>query len=322
MARIDRLLAERAASLRAELERRLSTPGEDQSGPAGPLHGRSVALGRALDQLSLDVSALGMRLPALDQELERITAGAGQMSDDLARAGSQIDALEAATPELTAWLAQQKGELEQGVQSGRDALGGITARVQQLAGEVDRSRGLLVELNQSLVEGLEQARVDGNALRTAVDEMRVTGLEVAKLMEGAEDKVEAAHQAMQAKIDQMLSDLSEQADLAVLRAGDVGRRAEGEVVRRVDVAGAAALDAVAKERAAKLAALAEQVTASQRELEQTRAGLLESWQRMDQSVSQRQSEVLTNLDGYAGTIGVRVEELLQALDVMVAGSGG
>jgi ABC-type transporter Mla subunit MlaD len=123
------------------------------------------------------------------------------------------------------------------VQSGRDALGGITARVQQLAGEVDRSRGLLVELNQSLVEGLEQARVDGNALRTAVDEMRVTGLEVAKLMEGAEDKVEAAHAAMQAKIDQMLADLSEQADLAVLRAGDVGRRAEGEVVRRVDVAG-------------------------------------------------------------------------------------
>jgi hypothetical protein len=141
-------------------------------------------------------------------------------------------------------------------------------------------------------------------------------------MEGAEDKVEAAHAAMQAKIDQMLADLSEQADLAVLRAGDVGRRAEGEVVRRVDVAGAAALDAVAQERAAKLAALAEQVAASQRELEQTRAGLLESWQRLDQNVAQRQSEVLTSLDGYAGTIGVRVEELLQALDVMVAGSGG
>jgi len=102
----------------------------------------------------------------------------------------------------------------------------------------------------------------------------------------------------------------------------VGRRAEGEVVRRVDVAGAAALEAVAKERAAKLAALAEQVAASQRELEQTRADLLESWQRMDQSVSERQSAVLTSLDGYADTIGVRVEELLQALDVMVAGSGG
>jgi hypothetical protein len=32
--------------------------------------------------------------------------------------------------------------------------------------------------------------------------------------------------------------------------------------------------------------------------------------------------VLTSLEGYAGTIGVRVEELLQALDVMVAGAGG
>jgi peptidoglycan hydrolase-like protein with peptidoglycan-binding domain len=123
-------------------------------------------------------------------------------------------------------------------------------------------------------------------------------------------------------VDGQVSDLAEQADLAVLRGGDVVRRAEGEVARRVDAASEAALETVTQERMVKLAALTQQVSKTQQELEQTRAGLLESWQRMDQSVAERQSEVLTSLDAYAGTIGVRVEELLEALDLMVARSGG
>jgi ABC-type transporter Mla subunit MlaD len=263
-----------------------------------------------------------MRLPALGQEVERISYGSGRMADDLARAGVEIDGLKTATPELTAWLARQKKELEQSMQGGRDALGGITGRVQSLAGEVDQSRRLLVDLNQSLVAGLERARADGEALRAAVDEMRATGQQVARLMEGAEARVQAAQGTMQAKIDRMLSGLAEQADLAVLRGGDVVRRAEGEIARRIATASDAALKAVADERAVKLAALAEQVSKTQSELEQTRTGMLASWQRLDASVGARQSEVLTSLDAYAGTIGVRVEELLQALDLMVARSGG
>ena len=318
-ARIDRLLDEHAASLHAELERRLAADSDGASGAAG---GRSATPGRVLDELSLDVSSLEMRLPALGKELDRITAGTGQMADDLARTGEEIDALKATTPELTAWLARQRDELERVVQSGRQSLTGITSRVQDLAAEVDQSHALLTDLNQSLLAGLQQAGQDGEALRTAVDEMRATGLEVAKLMDGAELKVQAAHDAMQAKIEQMLSELAEQADLAVLRGADVISRAEGEIARRVESTSAAALDAVAEERATQLAALAEQVSATQVELEKSRAGLLASWERMDQSVAERQNEVLTSLDAYAGTIGVRVEELLQALDVIVARSGG
>jgi hypothetical protein len=322
MARIDRLLAARDVTLRAEIERRLAAQNEAAGGVPDELRGRVARLGRTLDQLSLDVSSLEMRLPALDQEVERISYGTGRMADDLARAGVEIDGLKTATPELTAWLARQKKELEQSMQGGRDALGGITGRVQSLAGEVDQSRKLLVDLNQSLVAGLEQARADGVALQAAVDEMRATGQQVARLMQGAEARVQAAQGTMQAKIDRMLSGLAEQADLAVLRGGDVVRRAEGEIARRIATASEAALKAVADERAVKLAALAEQVSKTQSELEQTRTGMLASWQRLDASVGARQSEVLTSLDAYAGTIGVRVEELLQALDLMVARSGG
>jgi hypothetical protein len=321
-ARIDRLLEEHAAGLRAELERRLAADDDAASGVAGELRARSAALARALDELSLDVSSLEMRLPALGKELDRVAAGAGQMADELARTGAEIDALKAAAPELTAWLGRQRDDLEQVVQSRHQALIGITGRVENLAAEIDESRALLTDLNQSLLAGLQQAGEDGEALRSAVDEMRATGLEVAKLMDGAELKVQVAHDAMQAKIDQMLSALAEQADLAVLRGADVISRAEGALARRVEASSAAALDAVAKERATQLAALAEQVSATQLELEKTQAALIASWERMDQSVAERQSEVLTSLDAYAGTIGVRVEELLQALDVIVARSGG
>ena len=322
MARIDRLLDEHAASLRAELDRRLAAERGGTDGAAGELADRGAAVGRALDQVSLDVSSLEMRLPALARELETIAAGAGQMAHDLARTRAEVDALQATTPELAAWLAHEREELEQAAQNRRQSLAGIDDRVQQLTAEVDRSQVLLTDLNQSLVEGLQQAALNGEALRNAVDEMRAAGLEVAELMDGAERKVQLAQAAMQAKIEQMLSGLAEQADLALLRGADVLSRAEGEIARRAEAASATALDAVGKQRAAQLAALTEQVAASQAELDQTQAALLAGWQRMDQSVAERQQAVLADLDTYAGTIGMRVEELLQALDVIVARSGG
>ena len=317
LVRIDRLLDQRLASLSADLERRRLAPGDGdgEGGVAGALGERTEALGEALDELGLDLAALELRLPALREQLERLTAGAGQMADDLAGAGVEIAGLEAAAPELTAWLAREKAELERGVQSQRDALGGITAGVQHLDDEIDRSRALLTSFTRSLDQGLEQARRDGEALQNAVETVRASGLEVAKLIDGAETKVQAA-------IDQMLSELAEQADLAVLRGEDAIARAESELARNIEQASAATLDALAQEREAQLAALAERVSATQVELEQTRAGLIASWQRMDRSVAERQSEVVAGLDAYASSMEARVEELLEALDVMVARTGG
>ena len=225
MARIDQLLEEQAAGLRAELDRRLAADREVSSEAPDALRERSAIAARALDELSLEVSSLGMRLPVLGEELDGITADAGQTADDLARAGAEIAALRAGSAELTAWLAQQQDELERVVQGRRQSLSDITGRVQDLAADVDLSRALLTDLKRSLVESLHQAGQDGETLRNAVDEMRATGLEVAKLMDGAEAKVQAAQAAMQRKIDEMLSDLAEQADLA--RAARQGRDRPG-----------------------------------------------------------------------------------------------
>lgn len=315
LVRIDRLLDQRLASLRADLEWPRQASGDGVGEAAGALGGRTEALGEALDDLGLDVAALELRLPPLRQQLERLTAGAGQMADDLAGAGAEIAALEVVAPELTAWLAREKAELERDVQSQRDALGGITAGVQDLDDEIDRSRALLTSFTRSLDQGLDQARRDGEALQNAVEAVRASGLEVAKLIDGAETKVQAA-------IDQMLSELAEQADLAVLRGEDAITRAESELDRRIEQVSEATLDALAQERAAQLAALAEQVAATQLELEQTRAGVVASWQRMDQSVAERHSEALAGLDAYASSMEARVGELLEALDVMVARTGG
>ena len=43
---------------------------------------------------------------------------------------------------------------------------------------------------------------------------------------------------------------------------------------------------------------------------------------MDEAVAKRQSAVLSQLDQYAATLEVRVQELLKALDVIAARSGG
>jgi hypothetical protein len=130
IAQIDRLLDQRVAGLRAELEQQLASGSGKDSAVAGELRARTTALGGALDELSLEVSSLEMRLPALDKELNKISASAGRMAQELTRTGSEVDRLKTATPELRAWLAQQKEELEKGVQGGHDTLGGITGRVQ------------------------------------------------------------------------------------------------------------------------------------------------------------------------------------------------
>ena len=43
---------------------------------------------------------------------------------------------------------------------------------------------------------------------------------------------------------------------------------------------------------------------------------------MDEAVAERQSKALTDLDQYAATLEVRVQEFLKALDVIAARPGG
>ena len=319
---LSRLLDERVATLEAELDERLTATGPSAGDAAGALRERVAAMSQVLDELGLELGAVGARLPALDGQVEAIAAGAQQVAGELAGVSAEIGALKSAPPELTASLARQRDELERGLQGRRDGLSAITARVQALEDEVAQSQQLLTTFNRALDQGLQQAKSDGDALKGAVEEMRANGLEAAALLDGVKAKAASAHQEMQARIDGMLSQLAEQADLAVLRGQDVIGRAESEVARRIDAESEATLAALAEAREAQLAVLAEQVAATQAELEQTRAGLIDSWQRMDQTVAERQQQALAGLEAYAQTIETRVEELLQALDVMVARTGG
>jgi chromosome segregation ATPase len=306
----------------AELERRLAEQGQGVGDSLAELHERAAALARGLDEVGQELSTLKSRLPELRDDVERIGSGVRQMGTDFEQTAQEIEALKARPPELNAWLAGQQKGLEQALQNGRRLVGSSAAQVHDLAGEVKRSRERLQGLDLELDQSLQQAKLDGAALGSAVQEMRGMGAEVEELMAGAEAKVAAAQAAMQAKIDQILTELAEQADLAALRGRDLLGRAQSEIDRRVESESRKVLEELAAARDAQLAALVKEITATQSEIEQTRAGLLTSWQRMDQAMAERQGQVMAGLDGYASTLEARVEEFLHALDVMVARTGG
>jgi chromosome segregation ATPase len=306
----------------AELERRLAEQGRGVGDSLAELHARADALGLGLDEVGQELTALEGRLPELRADVEHIGTDVQRMGTDAGQAARAIDDLKARTPELDAWLAGQRQELEQALEGGRDQVSAIKVQARAFESEVEQSRERLQTLNVSLDQGLQQAKQDGTALGTAVQGLRDVGAQAAQLMAGAEAEVAAAEQAMRQKIDQMLTDLAGQADLAVLRGEDAARRAQVEIDRRVVSESEKALEALAQAREQQLAVLAERGSAAQHELEQTRAGLLAGWHRMDQTLGERQDQVLAGLDRYASTIETRVEEFLNALDVMLVRNGG
>jgi chromosome segregation ATPase len=331
-ANVDQLSATMAGSVRSmmalgdqtvsDLERRLNAHGGGVSEALGRLRTRADGLGRGFDDVGRDLSVLEERLPRLAAEVEDVAANAQRLRAGFERSAAAIDAVEAGTPALVARLEHDRGGLGQDLDERQAKLAALTTEVANLEGAVEQSRARLEGYNQALDRDLQQAKQDGAALESAIQDLHATGQQVAELMAGTEAKIQASHQEMQKKIDQILSQTAEKADLAVLRSQDVIRRAEGEVTRKLQGESQRVTDDLSKAREARLADLARKASATQVELEQSRAGLLASWQTMDQAVALRQSEVLTGLDGYAQAIQARVEDLLKALDVKVAGSDG
>jgi len=329
---IDQMSATIAGSMRSmtalsdhtvsELERRLAGRDTGVAEALGRLRTRADALGRGLDGVSEDVSNLQQRLPQLDDQVEGVAVQAQQLRAGLDRTAAAIDGVKAAKPELVAWLEQQKGTLGQELDQRKAKLDALTIEVKDLEGAIERSHTRLEGFDQTLDRDLEKAKQDGAALERALQDLHATGQQATQLMAGAEAKLEASHQELQKRIDQILSQAAAKADLAVLRSQDVIRRAEGEVTRKLQGQSQQALDDLARTREEQIAELAKRVSAAQAELEDTRAGLLAGWQTMDQAVARRQSEVLTGLDGYARTIEARLQDLVKALDVKVAGGNG
>ncbi len=299
----------------AELERRL----EAKDGSVVQALGRLEA---RLDQLGAGVAALEQRLPAMSEQFERVASEMQQAQVKIQGTAKQIDALQSAGPAMSKWLDGQREGLQQEIETRQAALGTISSEMTDLKGEVDQSRGRLVEFDRSLDQSLEQARLDGEALKKTVHDMRATGQELDELMAGAQAKVEAAHQEMGKKIDQILSDLAEKADLAASRGQDAIERARAEISRKADAESRQTLEVLVRARDERLAQLTKLSADTQAEIERTGAGLVAGWQRMDQTVAARQGAVLSQLDGYASTIEAQVRQLLDALDVSLARTGG
>jgi chromosome segregation ATPase len=329
---VDRLSAAMAGSLRSmmalsehtvsELERRLAAQDSGVAEALGRLRTRTDALGHGLDDVGRDLSNLRERLPKLADQVEGVSANVQKLSAEVDWSAAAIDGVKAGTPELTAWLDQQKGRLGQDLDERKAKLEALTTEVRGLEGAVEQSRARLKGFDQSLDQDLAQAKQDGAALDKAVQDLHATGQQAAQLLADADAKVEASRQEMQKKVDQILAQAADKADLAVMRSQDVIRRAEGEVTRKLQGEGQQALGDLAKAREAQIAELATRASAIQAELQQTRAGLLASWQTMDRAVAERQGQVLTGLDGYAQAIQARVQDLLKALDVKTPGGNG
>jgi chromosome segregation ATPase len=298
-AEVDQLSATMAGSMRSmvalsdqtvsEIQRRLDARGGDAIGAPSGIRARADALGRGLDDVGQGLSKLQERLPKLVDQVEGVAGNVQRLRTEADRSAAAISAVRAGTPELVASLEQQKSRLGQDLDQHKAELDALTSKIKDVESLADRSRARLEGLDRSLDQGLTQAKRDGAALQSAVQDLHTTGLQAAQLVADAEAKVEARQQELQKRIDQILSQAAENTD---------------------------------KAREAQLAELSKRVGAIQAELDQSRAGLLASWQTMDQAVANRQRQVLTDLDGYAQIIQVRIQDLIKALDVKVAGGNG
>ena len=243
-----------------ELERRLTARGSGVTEAFDRLHTRADALGPASTRSARTLSALQQRLPKLADQVEGVAANAQQLHTQLDQSTAAIDAVKTGAPELITWMDQQKGRFGRDLNERKAKLDALTTEVRDLESAVEQSRARLKGFNDSLDQDLERAKRDGAALESAVEDLHGTGQQVAQLLAGADAKVEATDQAMQKKIDQILSQVAEKADLAVLRSQDVIRRAEGEVTRKLQGESQQALDDLSKARTAQIAELAKRAS--------------------------------------------------------------
>lgn len=316
---LDTMVSLREAAV-ADLERRL----EDESGDVAlvleRLEARAGALRRGLDEISEDLAGLERGLPDVSQSFVRLTGQIDQGQDALEEVSTQIAALKGMAPELQAVVAKEQDGLERQIADHRAALAGLGQQITALEEEIEASGAELAGFRETLQAGLEQARADGEGLRRSVAEIEDMREQVAQTAAAAEGDVASMKASMQQRIDAILSEMAEQADLAVMRGDDVLQRAEAQARREVESAGEQAVEALSRLREEEIAALARQVSATRTELEETRSGLISGWQRMDRRVADRHDELMSGLDTYAAAMEERVTEFLDAVNVMVAQS--
>jgi chromosome segregation ATPase len=304
----------------ADLERQLNRRSGGVVDLLERLQRRAGALDRGLDEVSEDLAGLERALPDVSQSLARLGNQIGQGRAAFEEVSEQIAALKGVAPELATLVETERGTIERQLESHRAALGDLGARIGALRAEVEASSAELVGFGEVLRTGLDQAQTDGARLRATLDEMQEASEQAARLVERGDAQIAAMTGMMQERIDAVLSEMAEKADFALLRGDDVLKRAEARMINRIETAGEEAADGLAQIREQEIAALSRQIAQTRTELEQTRSGLVASWERMDRLVAERQSQLLNDLDRYAASMEERVNEFIAALNVMVVHS--
>jgi hypothetical protein len=273
---------------------------------------RAAGVERQLDQVADSLSVLAQRLPDLDSGVDRLAQRLEATTAGFERVESQVATIQAQAPELSLWLEGQRQALAQDFEGRRQSIGELATGIAALQGALDDSRSQLVTLEAWLEQSLAQAKPPGE------DAGGTPG--------GAQQVIEidgrTTQQALQEQIDALLSGLAEKTDLAALHSEELVKQGEAEAARRLETATAQAIGDLNKAHEAQLAELTKRAAATEDGLGQTRARLIAGWRGMDEAVAKRQSEVLSQLDEYAATLEVRVQELLEVLDVIAARSGG
>jgi hypothetical protein len=282
------------------------------------LRERAANLEHQLDQVADSVSVLARRLPDLDSGVSRLAERLEAAAAEFGRVESQVATIRARAPELALWLEGQSQALSQELDGRRQAVGELAAEIRTLRGGLDASRSQLVTLEGWLEQSLAQAqlRPPGGGSESAPGGVG-TGEQQVIDVDGR-----VPQQTMEGQIDAVLSEVAEKAGLAAAQRGEeTVKQAEAEAKRRLETAARQAVDDLSKTHEVQLTELTNLASTSRDELKQARARLIAGWQGMDQAVARRQSAVLSQLDRYAATLEVRVQDMLRALDVTAARSG-
>jgi chromosome segregation ATPase len=302
-----------------DLERQLLYQDGDVGEGWHGLRERAATLEHQLEQVDDSLSVLAQRLPDLDSGVDRLAKRLEVTTAGFERVESQVATIQAQAPEIALWLEGQRQALAQDLELKRRTMGELGAEIATQQGALEHSRRQLATLDGSLRQDLARAGQEGDGVERALDQVRAAEQQPTALATQVA-RVATTPEEMQQQIDAVLAQLAEKADLALLRSGDELKRADAEAARRLETVTEQAIDDLSEAHGAQLAELSRWASATRGELEQTRADLIAGWRGMEQAVAERQFEVLAELDQYAATLEVRVQEFLRALDVIATRS--
>src|SRR5690606_15395414 len=275
---------------------------------------------RASERMQLEFAALQQRLieQAADQR-SVLEARIASIERDRANLGALEAELRARADEFDRLLGAS-GAAGASALAGQD---GVVSALQERAATLERRlvqvEGDLAALAQrlpapdggvkALAERLETSRAALERVEGQVAAIQAQAPELALWLEGRRQALARDLESRGAALGKL------DAEITALRSTLDDSRG-----RLTDASGA--LEQLGAARAAQLAELETWAAAARAELDRTQAALIADWRAMDEAVAERHAKALADLDQYAATLEVRVKELLEALDVIVARTSG